>query len=244
MGTAFRAWDVKLERWVALKTVRAAAGMANFWNEDLVRRLVVEATLPARFNHPHVVTVHDVHDAADAAYVIMELVDGISLQELLRNGGRLTVEHAVPLLAAVASARPAAQAIDLMHRHVKPHNVLLGQNGAIKLTDFGIAHFVSSQMRNATFGTPGYLPPEVLRGEPEHRGGPLRLGRGGVPLPDRAIRVPGEEPPGDPAEHAQYEASSPAGRGDRGVAGDRSHRGRLAPPGARPTDRRRAAPRG
>jgi len=164
MGTVFRAWDLKLERWVAVKTVRAAAGMASIWDEDLVRRLVNEAAMAARFNHPHVVTVHDVHDAADAAYVVMEFVDGLSLQALLRNGGRLGPEDAVPLLAALASALSAAHTIDLVHRDVKPHNILLGHEGAIKLTDFGIASFVSSQMHNALFGTPGYLPPEALRG--------------------------------------------------------------------------------
>jgi CheY-like chemotaxis protein len=164
MGTVFRAWDLKLERWVAVKTVRAAAGMSGFWDESLVRRLVVEAAMVARFNHPHVVTVHDVQDAADAAYVVMELVEGTSLQELLRNGARLGPEHAVPLIGALASALSAAHAIDLLHRDVKPHNVLLGHDGAIKLTDFGIASFVSSQIKNALFGTPGYLAPEAIRG--------------------------------------------------------------------------------
>jgi len=164
MGTVFRAWDLKLERWVAVKTVRAASGMAELWDESLVRRLVVEASMVARFNHPHVITVHDVQEAADAAYIVMELVQGTSLQDLLRSGARLGPEHAVPLLAALASALSAAHAVDLLHRDVKPHNVLLGQDGAIKLSDFGIASFVSSQIRNALFGTPGYLPPEALRG--------------------------------------------------------------------------------
>jgi len=164
MGTVFRAWDLKLERWVAVKTVRAAAGMASFWDESLVRRLVVEAAMVARFNHPHVVTLHDVQDAADAAYVVMELIEGESLQELLRGGARLRPEHGVPLIAALASALSAAHAIDLLHRDVKPHNVLLGIDGAIKLTDFGIASFVSSQIKNALFGTPGYLAPEAVRG--------------------------------------------------------------------------------
>ncbi len=165
MGTVFQAWDTKLERWVAVKTVRAGTEMADIWDDNLVRRLVSEAAMAARFNHPHVVVVHDVQDASDAAYVVMELVDGVSLHDLLGRAGRLGPENAVPLMGALASALTAAHAVDLVHRDVKPGNVLLGRDGAIKLTDFGIASFLSSGMRGAVFGTPGYLPPEALRGQ-------------------------------------------------------------------------------
>ena len=163
MGTVFKAWDTKLERWVAIKTVRAAVGMADFWDGDLVRGLVAEAAMVARFNHPHVVSIHDVQDATDAAYIVMEFVDGVSLQDILRRAP-LGVSRAVPLLGALASALAAAHAADVLHRDVKPGNVLLGRDGAIKLTDFGIASPVSSRMRGSVFGTPGYLPPETLRG--------------------------------------------------------------------------------
>jgi serine/threonine-protein kinase len=164
MGTVFRAFDTKLERWVALKTVRASAAMAGFWDGDLVRGLVAEAAMVARFNHPHVVAVHDVQDAADAAYLVMEYVDGTSLQGLLKRQGRLEPARAVPLLGAVASALAAAHAIGLIHRDVKPANVLLGKDGAIKLGDFGISSFISSRLRRSVFGTPGFMPPEALRG--------------------------------------------------------------------------------
>jgi CheY-like chemotaxis protein len=172
MGTVFQAWDVKLERWVAIKAVRAGAGMAEFWNGDVVRGLVQEAAMVARFNHPHVVAVHDVQDAVDAAYIVMELVDGVTLQECLQRS-RLGVERAVPLLAALASALAAAHAVNVLHRDVKPGNVLLGRDGAIKLTDFGIASFVSSRLSGAVFGSPGYLPPEVLRGQAAGAAGDL-----------------------------------------------------------------------
>jgi CheY-like chemotaxis protein len=164
MGTVFKAWDTKLERWVAIKTVRAGAGMAEFWDVDLVRSLVAEAAMVARFNHPHVVAVHDVHDAADAAYVVMEFVDGVSLEDLLQRGA-LESARTAPLLAAVASALAAAHAIGMLHRDVKPGNVLIGRDGAIKLGDFGIAAFVSAHMRGSVFGTPGYVAPEALRGQ-------------------------------------------------------------------------------
>ena len=164
MGTVFKAWDTKLERWVAIKTVRAGAGMAEFWDGDVVRALVSEAAMVARFNHPHVVSVYDVQDATDAAYIVMEFVDGVSLEDLVHRV-RLPPALAVPLLRALASALAAAHAVHVLHRDVKPGNVLLGRDGGIKLTDFGIASFVSAQMRRTLFGTPGYMPPETLRGK-------------------------------------------------------------------------------
>jgi serine/threonine-protein kinase len=164
MGTVFKAWDVKLERWVAIKTVHTAIGMADLWDGDLVRGLVSEAALVARFNHPHVVSVYDVQDATDAAYIVMEFVDGVSLHEVLLRGP-LGLARGVPLVGALASALAAAHAIDVLHRDVKPGNVLLGLDGTIKLTDFGIASLASSRMRGAVFGTPGYMPPETLRGK-------------------------------------------------------------------------------
>ena len=166
MGTVFKAWDTKLERWAAVKTVRAGAATAGFWDGDLVRRLVSEAAMIARFNHPHVVTIYDVKDAADAAYLVMEFVDGVTLQDLVTHSRRLEPQSAVPLLVALARALTAAHAGHLVHRDLKPGNVLLGRDASIKLTDFGIASFISSGVRGAVFGTPGYLPPETLRGEP------------------------------------------------------------------------------
>jgi serine/threonine-protein kinase len=171
MGTVFKAWDTKLERWVAIKTVRAGVGMAD-WDGDVVRGLVAEAAIVARFNHPHVVSVHDVHDATDAAYIVMELVDGVSLEELLRDT-RLPPGRAVPLLQALSSALAAAHAVSVLHRDVKPGNVLLGYDGAIRLTDFGIASFVSSRVGQNLFGTPGYMPPETLRGRGFDQSGDL-----------------------------------------------------------------------
>src|SRR5262249_13763373 len=140
LGTGFKAWGTKLERWVALKTVRAGAGMKDFWDVDPVRSLVAEAAVGARLNHPHrgslrhVVSVHDVHDAADAAYVVMEFVDGVSLEDLLQRGG-LEISRTAPLLVAVAGALAAAHDVSMLHRDVKPGNVLLGRDGAIKLGD-------------------------------------------------------------------------------------------------------------
>jgi serine/threonine-protein kinase len=172
MGTVFKAWDTKLERWVAIKTVRAGAGMAEFWDGDVVRGLVSEAAMVARFNHPHVVSVYDVQDATDAAYIVMEFVDGVSLEDLVHRG-RLSPALTVPLLRALASALAAAHAVHVLHRDVKPGNVLLGRDGAIRLTDFGIASFRVRADASDAVRTPGYMPPETLRGKGFDQSGDL-----------------------------------------------------------------------
>ena len=167
MGSVFRGWDPRLKRPVALKTLHAGGDLTSYLEGGLAARLLEEATMAARFNHPHIVAVHDVEDAPEAAFIVMELVEGVSLEDLLRRDGRLEAGRAVPMLAAMARALETAHAQGVLHRDVKPGNVLLGRDGAIKLTDFGIAAAVSSlvEASGQVFGTPGFIPPEVLRGE-------------------------------------------------------------------------------
>src|SRR5436305_156226 len=105
----------------------------------------------------------------------LELVDGVSLEHLLLRRGRLSPGEVAPLGAAIAHVTPAAHARDIVHRDVKPANVLLGRDGSVKVTDFGISDFVAAASRaeGLVFGTPGYLPPESLRGSGHTRGGDL-----------------------------------------------------------------------
>ena len=169
MGTVFRGWDPKLERPVALKTVRLGdPGENDEVRSNLVSTLLREAVTGARFNHPHIVSIYDVQDTSDAAFVAMELVEGVTLDRLLFERELLTPQEAVPMGTAVAEALAAAHDQGLVHRDVKPGNVLLGYDGSIKVSDFGIAAFISSLSgsKDRVFGTPGYLSPEVIRGEP------------------------------------------------------------------------------
>ncbi len=175
MGTVFLARDPKLERDVALKTIRLDRQLEPEKRHDLVRRLLKEAVTGARFSHPNIVVVYDVEDRPEAAFLAMEYVDGMSLESLLWEAGRLPFEQVVPLGSAIARGLGAAHAHDLVHRDVKPANVLLGKDGSIKLTDFGISDLISalSQTPDVVFGTPGYLPPETIRGKGYHKSGDL-----------------------------------------------------------------------
>jgi serine/threonine-protein kinase len=167
MGTLFRGWDPRLDRPVAIKTVRFAETDPQK-REVLRQRLLREAVTTARFSHPNIVSVYDALDAPEGAFVVMEFIDGASLQRVLRGRASLPPDQVALLGHAVASGLAAAHAHGVVHRDVTPGNVFLGRAGAIKLGDFGIAELLalSSTRTGRVFGTPGFIPPEACLGEP------------------------------------------------------------------------------
>jgi HAMP domain-containing protein len=177
MGAVFRGWDPKLQRPVALKTLRLGGDLPLPPEKRAQRteQLVREAVTAARFSHANVVAVYDVAESLEGAYIAMELVEGVSLERLLLQRGRLRPAEVIPLGAAVARGLAAAHAREIVHRDVKPANVLLGHDGSVKVTDFGIADLIAASARadGLVFGTPGYLPPEALRGSGHDRAGDL-----------------------------------------------------------------------
>jgi hypothetical protein len=175
MGAVFRGLDPRLQRPVALKTLRLGGDLPPEKRRQRVEQLVREAVTGARFSHPNVVAVYDVEESAEGAYIAMELVEGISLERLLLQRGRLRPAEVIPLGAAIARGLAAAHGRDVVHRDVKPANVMLGRDGSIKVTDFGIADLIAASIRadGLVFGTPGYLPPEALRGAGHNRAGDL-----------------------------------------------------------------------
>lgn len=166
MGTVFRGWDPKLQRAVALKTVRFD-DVSEGSRGDRVVSLLNEAVTVAKFSDPNIVAVYDVEDVPEAAFIAMEFVDGMSLDDYLSGVRYLPASQVVPLGAAIARGLASAHDHGVVHRDVKPGNVLLGREGGIKVTDFGISGLKSSKRKAAelVFGTPGYLAPETIRGE-------------------------------------------------------------------------------
>jgi hypothetical protein len=165
MATVVAARDLRLERPVAVKLVPVSgidpAGRARF---------VREARSSAGFSHPNAVAVYDAGEADGYLYLVMELVDGPSLATRLAERGRLDVAEAVPIVNAVLAALGAAHAEGIVHRDVKPGNILLGRGGA-KLADFGIAKRLDDVAGDLTgtgqfVGTPKYLAPEQVMGRP------------------------------------------------------------------------------
>nr|WP_239158031.1 serine/threonine-protein kinase [Streptomyces sp. SID13726] len=167
MGTVWRARDEVLHREVAVKEVRAPHGLPTHEIERMYARLEREAWAAARVANRNVVTVYDVAAEDGRPWVVMELVRGISLAELLDAEGPLSPQRTAHIGAEVLSALRAAHEAGVLHRDVKPANVLLSNDGRVVLTDFGIAQVEGSSaltMTGEVIGSPEFLAPERALG--------------------------------------------------------------------------------
>ncbi|MFE5188339.1 serine/threonine-protein kinase [Streptomyces sp. NPDC056628] len=167
MGTVWRARDELLHREVAVKEVRAPAGLAASDVERMYARLEREAWAAARVADRNVVTVYDVATQDGRPWIVMELVRGISLAELLDAEGPLSPRRAAHIGAEVLSALRSAHGAGVLHRDVKPANVLLSNDDRVVLTDFGIAMVEGSSaltMTGEVIGSPEFLAPERALG--------------------------------------------------------------------------------
>ena len=163
-GVVYRATQPQIGREVAIKAVPPE--LAN--HPDFVRRFEREAQIVARLEHPHIVPLYDYWREPDAAYLVMRLLRGGSVEDLLQSGP-LEPERASSILDQVASALSAAHRQGIVHRDVKPGNILLDEAGNAYLTDFGVALEAGSPERSSGTmirGTPGYLSPEQIRLDP------------------------------------------------------------------------------
>jgi serine/threonine-protein kinase len=167
MGAVYRGWDPKLQRMVALKTLKPRMDVPRMSHQDLVDRLLHEAVMVARFNHPNIVAVFDVGDAPDTTFIAMEFVDGPTLHKHLKRVGRLNADEVASLGLQMARALGAAHARGVVHHDVKPGNVLLDGFGGAKVADFGLANWIYTLAHDSghIFGTPGFLAPEALTGK-------------------------------------------------------------------------------
>ncbi len=168
MGTVFRGWDPRLQRAVALKTIHLERRESDDKEKLAASRLVTEAISAAQIVHPNVVAIYDTEEIGAIAYVAMEYVHGTGLDRYLEERGKLSWREVLPLGQAICEGLAAAHSHDLVHRDIKPGNILLGQDGSIKIADFGLALFLSQRGEpgETVVGTPGFLAPEALRGRP------------------------------------------------------------------------------
>lgn len=163
-AVVFRAWDPKLQRYVALKVLREEV----MRDADTTARFDREAPIVARLRHPHIVPLHEAGEADGRRYLDSELVVGETLAERLLRQPRLTLRQSADLVEKIASALDYAHGQGIIHRDVKPANILIDEQGQPQLTDFGLAHHdeaaATLTLEGQLIGTPAYMSPEQARG--------------------------------------------------------------------------------
>ncbi|MBU5354378.1 Stk1 family PASTA domain-containing Ser/Thr kinase [Paenibacillus silvae] len=163
MALVYKAQDLLLNRNVAIKVLR----QQFVHDEEFIRRFRREAQSAASLSHPNVVSIYDVGQEDDVHYIVMEYVEGKNLNEIIKERAPLQVDEAVHIASQIADALDHAHHNQIIHRDIKPHNILIGRNGRVKVTDFGIARAVTSTTITQTgsvVGSVHYFSPEHAKG--------------------------------------------------------------------------------
>lgn len=167
MATVYKAKCHTLDRLVAIKVLKSEYAE----DEEFVKKFMMECQSAAKLNHPNIVGIYDFHeielDGKPVYFIVMEYIDGITLKELIEKKGFITEEEAVDIALQILEALKEAHSHGVIHRDIKPHNIMISKNGIVKVTDFGIARATSNHTMTTTMdaiGSVHYFSPEQARG--------------------------------------------------------------------------------
>ncbi len=166
MGVVYRAKDPLIDRIVAIKTINLT--LADDEKEEYEGRFYQEAKAAGRLSHPNIVTIFDVGKSGDVAYIAMEFLEGRHLRDILNDDPHMPIEQILDLVAQIARGLAYAHENEVIHRDVKPANIMIVRDGHVKITDFGIARMASAAVRTQTgmvLGSPKYMSPEQVLGK-------------------------------------------------------------------------------
>ena len=166
MGTVYKAVDPLIDRIVAIKTINLSLALDE--KDEYESRFYQEAKAAGRLSHPNIVTIYDVGKSGEIAYIAMEFLQGRELRDMLNDGKRMPVEQVINIVAQVAQGLAYAHEHGIVHRDVKPSNIMIVRDGHVKITDFGIARMASAAVRTQTgmvLGSPKYMSPEQVVGK-------------------------------------------------------------------------------
>ena len=167
MGVVYHAMDPNIGRAVAVKTIRLNEVTNTQERARLKERLFREARSAGMLSHPGIVTIYDVDQQGDLAYIAMEFVDGPTLDDLMSRSEPLAPQQMFAILGQTAVALDYAHGKGIVHRDMKPANIMIDPEGSAKITDFGIAKITASEqftMTGTIIGTPHYMAPEQVQG--------------------------------------------------------------------------------
>ncbi len=166
MGTVYKAKDPIIDRILAIKTI--SLNLATDEKDEYEARFYQEAKAAGRLSHPNIVTVYDVGKSGDVAYIAMEFLQGRELHDILNEGALLPVSQVLDIVRQVALGLAYAHEHGIVHRDVKPSNIMVIRDGHVKITDFGIARMTSSTVQTqagVVLGSPKYMSPEQVLGK-------------------------------------------------------------------------------
>ena len=161
MADVYKAKDQRLNRFVAIKVLKTEYSS----DKSFVNKFRGEAQSAAGLSHPNIVNVYDVGDDSGLYYIVMELVEGITLKRFIERKGKLDIKEAVGISIQIAQGMEAAHDNHIIHRDIKPQNIIISKEGKVKVTDFGIAKATNSNtITSNAMGSVHYLSPEQARG--------------------------------------------------------------------------------
>jgi serine/threonine protein kinase len=179
MGIVYKAHDPIIKRTVAIKLIKVGDGVSETEKKEFYERFYREAQISGTLNHPNIVGIYDIGEEQGMPYIAMEFIEGKTLSEIIAEQGRLDIESAVKILSQVASALDYAHKKGIVHRDIKPGNIMIGEDTRCKIMDFGIAKLQNSSLTQtgAFLGTPSYSSPEqITEGTIDHRSDIFSLG--------------------------------------------------------------------
>ena len=165
MAVVYLAKDTFLDRLVAVKLLRDEYTD----DQDFIRRFHKEAKAVASLSHPNIVSIYDFGEEGKTSFLVMEYVEGRTLKSLIQEEAPLSVEQVVDIGRQICAGISEAHAQNIVHKDIKPHNILLDRNGIVKVTDFGIAQAVDNMTithNKGILGSAHYFSPEQAKGEP------------------------------------------------------------------------------
>jgi len=168
MGIVYKAYDPLIERNVAIKTIDLRK-LSEADRAEYETRFYQEAKAAGHLTHPNIVTIHDLGESGDVAYIAMELMEGRDLQEILHGKARLLLTDALNIAIQVAAGLFYAHQRGVVHGDIKPSNIMVLGDNRVKIADFGIArmiHATEATQDEAIFGTPSFMSPEQMQGKP------------------------------------------------------------------------------